>query len=197
MTAPLALPPAPAPARPRVLFTATALGVAAAAMLMAGLIGIYLEQRAAAGGTTADWLPEGASLPLLPANMALITMLMSSITVQWAVYAMGRNDRRHVYLALGLTTLFGVSFINSMGFLFSQLGTGIGDSVFGTMAYAVLGTMTAYVIAAIVFVVLMGFRALGGQFSPRDREGLASAALAWHFVVLCWFVVNATVVWMK
>ena len=197
MAAPLALPPAPAPARPRVLIAATAMAVASAAMLLAGLIATYLHLRAEAGGTTSDWVPEGASLPLVPGNMALITLVMSMVTMQWAVHAVSRNDRRHVYLALGTTLLFGVAFLNSMGFLFAQLGVGVADSAYAVLTYALLGTMTAFAIAAIVFVLLMGFRALGGQFSPRDHEGLVAAALAWHSMVVAFFFVNAIVIWVK
>jgi cytochrome c oxidase subunit 3 len=122
---------------------------------------------------------------------------MSSVTMHWAVHAIGRNDRRHTYLALGVTLLFGVAFLNSMGFLFAQLGVGVADSAYGVVTYALLGTMTALAVAAMLFVTLMGFRALGGQFSARDHEGLAAAALAWHAMVVGFFFVNAIVIWVK
>jgi cytochrome c oxidase subunit 3 len=197
MAAPLALPPPPAPARPRVLLGATALAVASAAMLLFGLIATYLQLRAEAGGTTADWVPEGASLPLVPGNMALITLVMSSITIQWAVQAVNRDDRRHTYLALAITIVFGIAFLNSMAFLFANLGVGVGDSAYGVVTYSLLGTMTAIAIAVVVFAALMWFRALGGQFTPRHHEGIVAAAIAWHFMVVAFFFVNAIVIWFK
>jgi hypothetical protein len=52
-------------------------------------------------------------------------------------------------------------------------------------------------IAALVFLAATSFRALGGQFSPRSREGLAAAAMAWHAMVLGFVLVISTVVWLK
>src|SRR5688500_14260816 len=82
----LALPPAPPPARPRVLLVGTALASAAAFMVFAGMIGIYLSLRAGTLAAGAPWLPEGTTIPLLPANIGLVTLLMSVVTMQWAVY---------------------------------------------------------------------------------------------------------------
>lgn len=194
---PLALPPAPPPPRPRVLAVATGLSMAAVAMFFAGLLGSYFAMRAAAGGTTSDWVPEGASLPLTQGNMALVTLLMSAVTMQWAVWAMARNDRQNSYIALGLTFVLGLAFLNSMVFYVSQLETGIAESTYGVITYAILGSQMALTIAALVFVALMAFRALGGQFSARDREGLAAAAMFWHFTIVIFVAVLATVVWTK
>ncbi|MGH2684922.1 MAG: cytochrome c oxidase subunit 3 [Actinomycetota bacterium] len=194
---PLALPPAPAPPRPRVLMVATGLSIAAAAMYFAGLLGTYFALRASAGGTTPDWVPEEASLPLVQGNMALVTILMSAVTMQWAVYAMGRNDRQNSYVALGLTFMFGIAYINSVAFYISQLGVGVADTTYGVLTYGILGSHLVLTITALVFVVLVAFRALGGQFSARDREGLAAAAMVWHFTVLAFVAVVATVVWVK
>ena len=196
-TAPLALPPAPAPTRPRVLMVATGLGIAAGATLLLGLVGTYLSLRGAAGGTTSDWVPDGASVPLVPANIALITLLMSSVTAQWAVTAIGRHDRANGYLALGLTALFGFAYINSIVFYVGQLGVGIGDGAYSVVTYSVFGVHLAFAVAAIVFMVATAFRALGGQFSPRDREGLNAAAMAWHAMVAGYVFVIASVVWLK
>ena len=195
-TTPLALPGPPPPARPRVLMIATALGIAGAAMLLMTLVGAYLSLRTAAGGTTGDWVPDGASLPLVPANIALITLLMSSVTVQWAITAIGRNDRSNGYLALGLTVLFGFAYVNSIVFYIGQLGVGI-DSTYGVVTYATLGAHLALTVVGIVFLASTAFRALGGHFSPRDREGLAAAAMAWHAVVAGFVPVIAAVVWLK
>jgi heme/copper-type cytochrome/quinol oxidase subunit 3 len=189
----LALPPAPAPARPRVLMVATSGAVAAGAMLFAGLIGIYLAGRAAQG----PWRPDEVSLPLTQSNVMLVTLLMSSVMIQWAVTALSHRDRRNTYLALGLTVLLGGAFVNSSVFFMSQLGIGAGSSRYAVIVYSMWGAQLAVMIGAIVFAALMAFRALGGQFSGRDREGIAAAALFWHFAVAAFVVVNVAVVWFK
>src|SRR5574338_1205807 len=85
------------PARPRVLLVGTALSAAAAFMAFAGLIGVYLSERASATSGGARWLPEGSSIPLTPGNMAFATMLLSAVTMWWAVDAVGKNDRQMAY----------------------------------------------------------------------------------------------------
>ena len=47
--------------------------------------------------------------------------------------------------------------------------------------------------AGMVFVGLMAFRALGGQYSGRDREGIVAAAMYWHVTVLVFAVIWLTI----
>lgn len=179
----LALPPAPAPARPRMLMTATALAIVGCGALFAGLFGIYLAYRAAAGGTTAAWLPEGVVIPLTPGNVGALTLVMSSVVVQWGVYAIGNRDRINAYLAMGLTLVMGAAFIVGTSFLYTEVGAGV-RTTYGVLMYAVSGAHLGLVAAAMLFVALVTFRVLGGQFSGRDREGVAAAAMFWHFMVV-------------
>lgn len=178
----LALPPAPAPARPRMLMTATALAIVGCGALFAGLLGLYVAYRAAAGGTTAAWLPDGVTVPLTPGNVGASTLLISSVVVQWGVYAIGNRDRLNAYIALGLTLLLGAAFIVGTSFLYTQIGAGI-RTTYGALMYAVSGAHLALTVGAMAFVALMAFRVLGGQFSGKDREGVAAAAMFWHFTV--------------
>jgi heme/copper-type cytochrome/quinol oxidase subunit 3 len=178
----LALPPAPAPARPRVLMTATALAIVGCGSLFAGLLGLYATYRSAAGGTTGAWLPDGVTVPLTPGNVGAATLVMSSVIVQWAVYAIGNRDRLNAYLALGLTLVLGAAFMVGTSFLYTQIGASV-RTTYGVLLYAVSGAHLAMLAAAMVYVALMAFRVLGGQFSGKDREGVAAAAMFWHFTV--------------
>lgn len=188
-TAP-ALAPPPDPPRPRVVLIATAFAAAAVAMGLLALIGVYLAQRAAvlAGGGQA-WIPDGSVIPLTAPNMAAVTLLMSAVTVQWAVYAIGNDDRVNANAAMGLTLVLGFAYINSAAYLYTQMTLGIRDSVAGLLIYAVSGTHIAITIGAMVFVLVMAFRTLAGQYSSRDREGVAAAALFWHVTVALYLVI--------
>jgi heme/copper-type cytochrome/quinol oxidase subunit 3 len=57
----------------------------------------------------------------------------------------------------------------------------------------VTGGHLAMVGAAMVFLVLMAFRALGGNFSSRQPDGIAAAAVLWDAAVavyaVIWFAV--------
>ena len=40
-----------------------------------------------------------------------------------------------------------------------------------------------------VFIVVVAFRTLAGQYSSRDREGVVAAALFWHVTVALYLVI--------
>jgi heme/copper-type cytochrome/quinol oxidase subunit 3 len=191
----LALPPAAPPARPRVLLVGTVLAGVAAATAIFGMLGIYLATRAAALAEGGTWLPEGSSIPLTPGNMAMATMLISAVTMWWAVDAVGNNDRPGAYLALGLTIMFGVAVINATTFLYTQINLPVA-TVPGLMIYAITGAHIAMIIVGLVYAAVMTFRTLGGEYHGRDREGLVAASLFWYITIavyaVLWYAIYVT-----
>ena len=129
------------------------------------------------GGT---WLPEGAVLPLQQPNVIILALLMGSVTVQWAVDAVRRNDRPQAYLALGLTELFGFATLNMAAYLYSVMKLDASSGPMAVMTYAISGAHLAVLVAAMIFVALMAFRALGGQYSGRQTDGMLAAAIVLH-----------------
>ena len=179
---PADVPPAELP-RPRTIFVGTAFATGAVLMFFAVLLGLYLETRAdvLAGGE--EWIPEG-TISLVPPGMMMITMAMSVVAMQWAVYAIARDDRTHAYLALGLTALFGVAVINQTVFLYNEMGLAISETVPALFVYVITGAHLAMLVAAIIFVGLMAFRALAGQYTSRQADGISAAALFWDATVV-------------
>ena len=178
----LALPPAPAPTRPRVLLVGTALASAASVMAILAMIGVYVASRSAVINAGDTWLPEGTVLPLTPSNIAFATMLISGVTMWWAVDAVGRNDRPMAYLALGLTIMFGAAVINATAFLYTQMELEVATEV-GLLIYSITGAHIGMILAGMVFAAVMTFRTLGGEYHGRDREGLTAAAVFWYATI--------------
>lgn len=191
----LALPPAAPPARPRVLLVGTALASIGTFMAFAGLLGIYLSARSAVIHKGVAWLPKGASIPLTPGNMGFATMLLSGVTMWWAVDAVGRNDRQSAYLGLGLTIFFGLAVINATSFTYTQMHLPVRTTP-GVFIYAVTGAHLAMIIAGLVFATVMTFRTLGGEYQGRDREGLTAAAVFWYATIavsaVIWLAIYVT-----
>jgi len=180
-------PPPVLPRRRELLF-GTAFMTAGVVMAMATLIGAYIATRDANG---AAWLSAN-TIPLSQPNMQLITIGMSVVTMQWAVWSINRDDRYHTYLALGVTLLLGVAFVNQVSFLYNQAGITIVQAE-GPLFYAVTAGHLAMVVAGMVFMALMGFRTLGGQFSSRQPDGIGAAAIFWYaaaaLYAVIWFAV--------
>jgi len=178
-------PPVPgASDRPRPLVVATFLVIAAGVMLFAGLLGSYGAARSAAMARDELWLPETVLLPNVPLAVTYLTLAMSSVTAQWSVAAIVTGARNQMYLAVGLTLVLGAAFVNGLTFVWQRLGLAAGDGEFSTWVYALTVTHLVVVVAAMVLFVVLGFRALGGQFSRDDRQFVDCAAAFWHFAVL-------------
>jgi heme/copper-type cytochrome/quinol oxidase subunit 3 len=183
-----ALAPPPVLPRPRTLFVGTAFATGAVLMFFAGLFGLYVQERHDALASGGTWIEPG-TISLIPGGMMMLTMAMSVVIMQWAVYAIARDDRPHAYLALGLTGLFGVSVITQTVYLYKRMGFVIDETVPALFVYVITGAHLFMLVVAMIFAGLMAFRALAGQFSSRQADGLASAALFWHATVVVYAVV--------
>lgn len=184
---PAALPPAPEPNRRGVVAVGTGLAIAAGVAFFAALIGLHFASHDVDG----TWLPDGEMVPNVALLVTYTTLLMSSVTAQWAVAAVKLRDKVQLVMALGLTLLLGFAFFNGLSFSWSQLGVGPGDTLTATAMYALTGAHALAVLLAVVTFVVMAFRALGGQFGPVNAEFVKSAAAIWH-----WAVAMGVAVWV-
>jgi len=160
----------------------TALASAATFMAFAWMIGLYVSERSAVVSAGGTWLPDGSNIPLTPGNMAFATMLISGVSIWWAVESVGRNDRQMAYLALALSILLGAAVINATSFLYSQIDLPVASTP-GALIYTITGAHIAMLGFAMVYAAVMVFRTLGGEYSGRDREGLVAAALFWYVTI--------------
>ncbi len=188
--------PAAPPARPRLLLTGTFLVIGCVLMLFAGLLGVYLAARHnvihPASGKAGSWLPKAAELvagkpvdakiPLTPGNMILFTLALSGITMQWAVYSVGNNDRQGATLAMVITIMFGIAAISATSFLYTQMHLPVSTAQ-GVLIYTITGAHLAMVVVGLVFASVMTFRTLGGEYAGRDREGITAAAIFWYATI--------------
>ncbi len=182
---------APEPTRPRLLVIGTALVAGAMSMGMAGLLGIYVESRAAVLAEGGVWLPSGVSIPLTQPNMMAITLVMSVVAMAWAVSAIRHDDRANTYIALTLCVIFGFSYLAQTAFLFEIMGMPAAGDDLGRppLIYALVGAHLIIMGVATLYVVIMGLRTLGGNYSAKDVEGIYGAALFWNVAVVLYLIV--------
>jgi heme/copper-type cytochrome/quinol oxidase subunit 3 len=188
-------PPAP-PARPRVLLVGTALAAGSAAMVLLTLIALYARMRADVIASGEAWMPEGSNLQLTPGGMAMTTLLLSLLTVGWIVQALRNDDRGHALMAFGITLLLGAAYINVVVYSWQQLGLGITSSTQALLIYTITGLHVALVGMGMLFLAVMGFRAVGGQLTGRSAEGVSAAVLYWFVTVglyaAVWYAITIT-----
>ena len=190
------LPPAPPVQRPRVLVVGSAFAAAASFMVFIGLLGIYLTARSDVISSGSVWLPEGSIIPLQQPNTIFMTLLMSVITMQWAVSAIAKNDRVNAYLALGLTLMLGIAAIVMTTYLWTLMKLDVASGLQGDLIYTITGAHIVMLVLAMLFVALMALRALGGQFTARQHDGITAAAVYWYAMVavyaLIWISIYIT-----
>jgi heme/copper-type cytochrome/quinol oxidase subunit 3 len=192
-TAPLELPAAGSGDPRRQLFVGTAVACVAGSMLIGSMLAIWvlLRERVVSQG---ERFPVDYIIPEVASNVMLMTVWALCLFAQWAVYSGSRGDRAHAGLALGVSGLLAIAFINAQAFVYADMAVVIKDDYYGALFYAMTGTMLALVVAGLIYSVVAAFKALGGRL---DRaEVLTSHALYWYFVATAytavWFVVYVT-----
>jgi heme/copper-type cytochrome/quinol oxidase subunit 3 len=73
-------------------------------------------------------------------------------------------------------------------YLFTLMELDISSGLQGVLIYSITGAHLLMLIVAMIFVALMAFRALGGQFAARQHDGISAAALYWHAMVAVYSV---------
>jgi heme/copper-type cytochrome/quinol oxidase subunit 3 len=191
MAVPLALPSGRA-SRPRnLLNVATLVLVTGGTSLFAALIAAYV------GLTHYSTVPPGGvRIDDYVGNMLALTVIMSAITVEWAWYAIKRDDQAQATWGLLLTAGFGASFILLLWQLGRRAGFGPGTAKVGPFAvvyFAMLGGVGLIALFGLVGVLMALARTIGRQFNATNNQMLRATAWIWDFVVVCWIAVFATI----
>jgi cytochrome c oxidase subunit 3 len=195
----LALPPAAAPAPRRQLFVGTALACVAASMMIGGMLAIWVFLRdeyldVGLGGAAIDRFPVDYVISEVATNVMLMTVWALCLFAQWAVYSGNRGDRAHTALALAVSAILAIAFINAQAFVYVDMEVVIMNDYYGTLFYGVTGAMLALVVAGLVYSTVAAFRVLSGRLG--ETEILSSHALYWYFIAAAysavWFVVYVT-----
>jgi heme/copper-type cytochrome/quinol oxidase subunit 3 len=197
----LALPPAPAPAPRRQLFVGTALASSAAAAVFASMLAVWWRFRQAAGNAeTATgavrnaWKPRNITIPQVPTNIMLLTLVLGCVMVQFAVWAAKRGERANVGIALGINAVLALAVLNAQAVVYGRMGMGVADGPYQTLFYAITGAFVLLLILAFCFNAVTAFRVLGGRLS--DRVAVSSLALFWYVITVVftglWFVIYVT-----
>ncbi|MFM2077057.1 MAG: hypothetical protein RJA49_947, partial [Actinomycetota bacterium] len=105
-----------------------------------------------------------------------------------------REDKPHTALALGLSALIGLAFINAQAFIYGTTNMGVGLGTYSVMFYALTGVTLALAVIGVGFSAVTAFRYLGGRIT--DRDIVAAHALYWYAFTavfsVVWFVVYVT-----
>ena len=194
-----ALPAGPQPAPRRQLLVGTGLVSAAGALLIGGMLSIWLRFREAAPLRESsdglkqikDWLPKDIAMAEVLTNVGLATVGIACIMAQWAVYSSRRRDSGHTNMALGMTLLMGLALVNALIAVYPEMEIVLADGAYQTMFYAITGTLIALIVGGLAFTLAALFKSAGGRATNTDL--MNAHALYWYFLsaayTAVWFVV--------
>ena len=189
MTPAAAAPVGTTSRREALLTVGTIVWLASELMFFSGLFAAYFTLRAA----TIVWPPKGVNLDTTSATLATIVLVISSGTMQLAVKAIERDDRRMFLRWLGVTFVLGTAFILSQVRDWGRLGFGVGSNAYGSAFYLMTGFHGLHVIGGLLAMVLMAGRASSPRFGVEDRPSVEVLSYYWHFVDVVWIALWATI----
>ena len=128
----------------------------------------------------------------LPLVNTLI-LLTSGTTVTWAHHALLVNDRKGLIWGLFLTIVLGMAFTACQAFEYMHAGFFFPGHIYGSTFFMATGFHGFHVIIGTIFLIVCFFRALAGDFTPKQHFGFEAAAWYWHFVDVVWLFLFAAV----
>lgn len=173
-------------------------------MFFAGLFAAYFNSRAAAGAAGQSWPPSGLETiiePHLVPVVATIVLVLSSFTMQYALWRIRKGDRTGMNRALAVTLVMGIAFLGMQAYDYLELssthGFGINSGIYGTLFFTMTGFHGAHVFGGVVGIAIILLRGLSGQFSGRHHVAVEAVSAYWHFVDVVWIGLFLTLYFLK
>jgi cytochrome c oxidase subunit III len=167
--------------------------IASEVMFFGGLFGAYFTIRSAAP----RWPPEGTPhLTTWYAAVLTAILVSSSVTMQFGVWAIRRNDSRRLMLWLAVSLLLGLCFLAGQANEYRMLieeGMTLSSGVFGSTFFTLTGFHGAHVAGGACFILIVLLRARSGQFTARHHDTVEMASYYWHFVDVVWIGLFSTI----
>ena len=147
------------------------------------LIAAYLYLRVRGGVWPPPDMPH---LDLLVPAINTVVLLSSGVTMHGAHESIRRGDDGMLRWGTVATMILGAAFLAGQAYEYSKAGFGLSSGILGSSFFTLTGFHGAHVFVGLVFLALVLARASGGHYSPERHEGVAAAALYWHFVDAVW-----------
>jgi len=179
--------------------------LASEVMFFGGLFAAYFIARADAPSwppeesLTPDQIASGVKLELefaLP-FISTVILILSSVTIQFGVWAIQKGDRSGLIRWLFISIVLGLTFLTAQMYDYSQLHFSAGDTIYGTTFYTLTGFHGAHVAGGIIFMMVIMVRSMAGQFSASRHEAVEACSFYWHFVDVVWIALFTTLYIVK
>jgi heme/copper-type cytochrome/quinol oxidase subunit 3 len=160
--------------------------IASEAVFFANLFAAYLYLRVRAGGALPS---DGAEIDKTLGAVNLAILITSSVWMHFAVSNLKKGNRQRFTFFLGLTILFGMAFLSIQAYEYANNNFGPSTGVIGSTFYTITGFHGAHVTAGLLFLLVLFFRSLRGDFTRDKHFAVTAGEMYWHFVDVIWIFV--------
>ena len=191
------------------------LGIVSIIMLFAGLTSAYIVRQG-----EGKWV--NFELPnLFIVSTAMI--VLSSVTLQWAVVSVKKNNLASMNVALVLTAVFGLGFVLFQYLSWKQLVEGgiylVGavkdinmnyeyiragtenpadvQNIAGSFLYTITGLHVIHLLGGLIALTVVLWRAIRKKYSAANHEGISVCATYWHFLAGLWIYLYLFLIFIR
>lgn len=113
-------------------------------------------------------------------------LLVSSFAMNRAEMAIAHDDRKNFMWFLMITALLGIAFL--VGVIGFEWRGHIqpGDGAYGAVLFGMTGMHALHVLSGVIFILIVWFNGLKGNYSAERHWGVEACAIWWHYVDLVW-----------
>lgn len=153
-------------------------------MLFAALTSAYIVRRA-----EGNWL-EFEMPPIFWINTCIL--LLSSVSMQWAYSAAKKDNLEILKIAIGITTLLGISFLVGQYWSWGEL---VKSKVFfggstsnpaGSFLYVLTGLHAFHLISGVIFLIIVLRATFTYKVHSKRLTQIEMCATYWHFLDILW-----------
>jgi cytochrome c oxidase subunit III len=155
------------------------------------------EMPGRAAATGGIWPPKGIHViaPFDLPFMNTLILLLSGTTVTWAHHSILEGNKRDAVRGLLLTVLLGACFTGIQLFEYAHAPFNFNEDIYSSTFFMATGFHGFHVFIGTTFLLVCLFRAMKGQFSPKQHFGFEAAAWYWHFVDVVWLFLFFCIYW--
>jgi cytochrome c oxidase subunit 3 len=155
------------------------------------------EMPVRAEATGGVWPPKGTSI-IAPFDLPLMNtliLLLSGTTVTWAHHAIIEGNKRDAVRGLLCTVVLGAIFTGVQAYEYLHAPFSFRENIYSSTFFMATGFHGFHVLVGTTFLLVCLFRAMEGQFLPKQHFGFEAAAWYWHFVDVVWLFLFFCIYW--
>jgi cytochrome c oxidase subunit III len=161
-------------------------------VVFGSLIAAYFYLKATT--TLGAWPPEEIGRPdLLLPLISTGTLALSSLAVYIGDRRIARDDTRGLTLALLVSFALGVVFLVLKAIEYGDKGYRWDTHAYGSIVWTMVGFHAMHVISVLLKTTALIVLAARGHYRADRRIGVLVNGLYWHFVVIIWLPLFATI----